>query len=81
MIRFGLAVAIAALSACTDVQEIRRPGGVREYLILCGAATGFNVCYRRANELCPGGYENISEKGGFNRKELRVRCTATTRQN
>ena len=59
---------------CTTTQEIRRPGGETEYLVACGAATGWDVCYKQANELCPQGYETLSEKGGFNRKEMRVAC-------
>lgn len=64
------------IAGCTNVQEIRRPGGAVEYLIACGASSGWDVCYRRANQLCPGGYETVSEQGGFNRKEMRIACPA-----
>jgi hypothetical protein len=69
-----LAVSFAALTACTTAQEIRRPGGLTEYVIVCGAGTGWNVCYSRANELCPSGYNTLAEDAGFNRKELRIAC-------
>ncbi|MEC5702870.1 hypothetical protein [Klebsiella variicola] len=26
------------------------------------------------NEVCPGGYQDLSKDGGFNRKELRILC-------
>ena len=62
------------LSACTTTQEIKRPNGAIEYIVACGAATGWNICYERANKLCPAGYETLAEMPGFNRKELRIRC-------
>jgi hypothetical protein len=62
------------LASCTTTQEIVRPNGQKEYLVACGASTGWNICYKRANELCPGGYTTLSEKGGFNRKEMRISC-------
>ena len=39
-----------------------------EYLIACGAGTGWNICYVHANEVCPTGYTTLSEDAGFNRK-------------
>jgi hypothetical protein len=71
-----LAVSFATLTACTTAQEIRRPGGQTEYVIGCGAGTGWNVCYARANELCPSGYNTLAEDAGLNRKELRIACPA-----
>lgn len=62
------------LTACTTAEEIRRPDGRTEYLIACGAGLGWNVCYNRANEVCPEGYETLAEDAGFNRKELRIVC-------
>jgi hypothetical protein len=67
------------LTGCTTVQEIKRPNGDVEYLIACGASTGWNVCYDKANQVCPGGYVTLSEKAGFNRKELRILCPAARR--
>lgn len=62
------------LAACSTSQEIKRPDGSREYDIQCGAATGWDVCYSKANEVCPGGYQDLSKEGGFNRKELHILC-------
>lgn len=71
---FYLSLLTLALTACTTSQEIRRPSGESEYLIGCGAATGWNICYEKANELCPQGYKTLLEDSGFNRKELRILC-------
>lgn len=65
---------LAGLAGCTTVQRIDRPGGATEYLVACGASTGWNICYKKANELCPSGYNTLSEKSGFNRKEMRIAC-------
>jgi hypothetical protein len=70
---------VLPLSACTTTQEIRRPGGEVEYLIACGASLGWNICYDRANEVCPTGYTTISEQAGFNRKELRIACPGASK--
>ena len=59
---------------CTTTQEIRRPDGKKEFLIACGASLGWNICYEKANNICPKGYETLSEDAGFNRKELRIVC-------
>ena len=69
-----LAMLAFCVSACTTTEQIKRPDGSLEYLIACGAATGWNVCYGKANELCPSGYRTLSEDGGFNRKELKIAC-------
>lgn len=67
-------VAVLALMGCTATQKVSRPDGSTEYLVACGAGTGWNICYSKANELCPAGYNTLSEDAGFNRKELRVVC-------
>lgn len=72
--RFALLAAVAALYGCTTVEEIRRPGGAREFLIACGASSGWNICYSRANELCPTGWTTVRQDGGFNRKEMVIAC-------
>lgn len=64
----------ATLAACTTAEEIRRPSGQVEYDIACGAAVGWNICYDRANKVCPTGYTTLSQDAGFNRKELRISC-------
>lgn len=63
-----------ALASCATTEEIKRPDGKSEALISCGASTGWNVCYAEANKRCPSGYNTLSEKAGFNRKELRISC-------
>lgn len=74
--RAVIVVGLLVLSGCANTQEIKRPGGKSELLIGCGASTGWNICYAEANKKCPGGYETLSEKAGFNRKELRISCSA-----
>ena len=74
-----LAVLAVATSACTTTQEIRRPDGSVEYLVACGANLGWNICYDKANELCPAGYKTLSEDAGFNRKELRIGCPSKSK--
>jgi len=71
---------LLAASGCTTTQEIRRPDGTTEYLIACGAGLGWNICYDKANEICPSGYKTLSEDAGFNRKELRIACPGVQRQ-
>ncbi|MDU3076852.1 MAG: hypothetical protein E7B29_11210 [Mixta calida] len=67
-------VAALLLSGCATSQKISRPDGTSEYLIQCGAGTGWSICYSKANELCPAGYSDLNKEAGFNRKELRIRC-------
>lgn len=68
------AFSLLPLAGCTTVQQIKRPNGQKEYLIACGASLGWNICYNKANELCPKGYNTVSEHAGFNRKELKIVC-------
>lgn len=70
----GSALAFMMLVGCTTTQEIKRPNGAVEYVIACGAGSGWNVCYHKANEICPTGYTTVSEDAGFNRKELHIAC-------
>jgi hypothetical protein len=75
MKKITIAVAlILLLASCTTIQEIKRPDGTTEYLIACGASLGWNICYDKANQVCPWGYTTLSEDAGFNRKELRITC-------
>jgi hypothetical protein len=76
---FVIAVVVLALPGCTTTQEIRRPDGSTEYLIACGASLGWNICYEKANQICPSGYNTLSQDPGFNRKELRIACPAAKR--
>ncbi len=75
--RLSAILALAAtLAACAKAQEVTRPGGPREYLIACGATTGWDVCHGKAAELCPAGYGTLDERLGFTRRELHVACRA-----
>ena len=68
-----------ALDGRTTEQATNNPDGGRDFVIGCGARLGWNVCYRRANDICPSGYSTMSENAGFNRKELTISCpTAST---
>ncbi|RJT26047.1 hypothetical protein [Buttiauxella izardii] len=62
------------LVACTTTTEINRGNGKKQFLIACGASTPWSICYDKANEVCPSGYNDVSKSGGFNRKELTVEC-------
>jgi hypothetical protein len=70
----ALVIAPLVVAGCTTSERILRPGGQVEYLVACGAGTGWNICYSKANELCPSGYTTLSEDAGFNRKEMRIAC-------
>jgi hypothetical protein len=70
---------LVAMTGCATTQEIRRPDGTIEYLIACGASLGWNICYDKANYICPSGYKTLAEDAGFNRKELRIACPGATR--
>ena len=65
------------LEGCTIVQEHKPRGGAVQYIINCGAFTGWNICYEKANELCPNGYSDVSKLiiiPLFNMKELTIEC-------
>jgi len=71
----AVAFLILLLAGCsTTAQEIRRPGGIKEYSITCGVGSGYGACYERANQVCPGGYDTLSEDGGVWTNELRIAC-------
>jgi hypothetical protein len=72
ILAFGLS--LLSLSSCTTAEAINRPDGSKDYVIACGAGLGWNICYSRANEVCPSGYKTLSQDGGFNRKELTISC-------
>lgn len=69
-----MALALLGAAACTTTQATNRPDGNRDFVIACGAGLGWNICYDRANEVCPSGYKTVSREGGFNRKELTISC-------
>lgn len=74
MKKLSIIIAVAMLGGCATAQKINRPDGTTEYIVQCGAGTGWGVCYSKANEVCPAGYMDVSKESGFNRKELRVKC-------
>ena len=74
-----LLTAAIFISGCTTAQEIRRPDGSVEFLVACGAGLGWNICYDKANEICPTGYKTLSEEAGINRKELRISCPSKSK--
>ena len=74
----GAVAAFVLLGGCTTAQEIRTTNGEPQYDIACGAATGWGMCYKRANEECPQGYTTVSRMPGFNRKELIISCGAVS---
>lgn len=71
-----VAVALSLiLIGCASTQEIARPNGVKEILVQCGTGTGWGVCYSKANEVCPNGYNTLGQTSSyFSGKELRVQC-------
>lgn len=74
VMRIAPFILLSIATGCTTTQEIKRPDGSTEYVVACGAALGWNICYDKANELCPSGYTTISQDAGFNRKELQIAC-------
>lgn len=75
-LRGTTALLMLTFAACTTDQMIQRPDGSREFIVACGAAVGWNVCHRRAAELCPTGYDTIQQGNDGNRKELVIACPA-----
>lgn len=66
MKRWLLIIVMLVISGCATSQKVIRPDGAGEYLIQCGSGTGWNVCYSKANEVCPAGYTDLEKDGGFN---------------
>lgn len=77
LIKIAVVLMLLTITGCTTTQKIRRPDGTIEHLIACGASLGWNICYDKANEVCPSGYTTLSEDAGFNRKELHIACPGT----
>lgn len=68
------ASAMVLFLACTVATPFYDEQGKPAWIIQCGAATSLAVCHKRALKECPAGYTTLSERGGFNRREIRVRC-------
>lgn len=67
-------VGLTLLAGCTMAQRIDRPDGGVEYSIMCGSGTSWSVCYKRAREECPQGFNIIDLDDGPNRKVMQIAC-------
>lgn len=73
--KWGLVLFACSMTVgCTAASKIRDREGDQAVLIQCPASLSFDLCYKRADEECPHGYAMLSERAGFNRKELEVKC-------
>ena len=69
---------LLALTGCATSQKILRPGGVSEYRVECPPSLSWGVCYSKANEVCPDGYNTLAQTYSFfSGKELRIQCAST----
>jgi hypothetical protein len=51
--------------ASIDPQEVRGPSGKTAYSMRCsGMGRTLDACYKKAGELCPGGYNIIDRASG-----------------
>lgn len=70
----GLAL---ALSACATSREMTAPSGNKGFYIKCnGLAVSMDVCYTKASQVCPNGYEIVSKDKtmGGAKKGVFVEC-------
>lgn len=52
-----------ALVSCVGAEKIVLPDGGTGYTIGCGGTQhSWNSCYKKAGEVCPGGYEPIERQ-------------------
>jgi hypothetical protein len=54
-------VGLALLTGCVSVKEVSGPDGKPALAVKCGDAT---LCYQKAGELCPGGYDFVNSSTG-----------------
>jgi hypothetical protein len=64
------------LVGCSGVETVPPADGTDEYVFACTKDAGQPSCEARARVVCPDGYETLSSEEDFDRKELRVRCSA-----
>ncbi len=64
------ALLITLATGCTTTTQVAPD----QYVVACGAAGPWSTCQGKAHELCPTGYETLQQVGGFNRKELYIKC-------
>jgi hypothetical protein len=79
------------LFGCATYSKIVLPDGTKGYSVNCdGSAVSENVCYEKAGELCPNGYDILVKNkdktafvqgnglnyssGSFNTKGFLIRC-------
>jgi hypothetical protein len=44
----ALVITVLFAAGCTTSERILRPGGQVEYVVACGAGTGWNICYSKS---------------------------------
>ena len=69
----ALVLVTVGLVATGCTTKILRPSGETDYVISC-TPFGWNICYERANKVCPTGYQTELEYGWGIRNELRISC-------
>jgi len=80
MLKYSLLFGALALSACTTAGYQTNADGSRDEIINCGA-WGYSMCYSRADDLCPFGYEKRGERFANSMREVVVRCNKPTALN
>jgi hypothetical protein len=61
------------MAGCATIQEVRRLDNSTEYSVSCWYFD-WSMCFAKANELCPGGYNFLSQEMRSNGKEMRFAC-------
>jgi hypothetical protein len=61
------------LTGCTIVTPVPGPDNQKAYLIECGTLV-LNVCYEKADRMCPNGYTVISSQPTYNANSITVQC-------
>jgi len=51
------------------------PDGTTQYIVTCGADAGWDTCYRRAQHVCPTGYDTLSKDARSEHNSLRIACS------
>jgi len=72
---FGVVAAtLLLLAGCSAFEVVPPAQQSDEYVFACNKVGGQPGCETRANDVCPNGYDTLSNEEDFQRKELRVRC-------
>jgi len=74
MINLKLALLTVPLliTGCTTTTNVMLPSGNQGLNVTCG--TGWNHCYKRAQELCPTGYHVHDKRGTNDRRSMLIEC-------